>query len=560
VHHRATLAATLEVTAMTGIYDRDLDKNPANYASLSPLSFMAWSADVYPERPAVIHGARSYRWRETYARCRALASALAKHGVKRGETVSVMLLNTPEMYEAHFGVPMMGAVLHALNTRLDASAVAFMLQHAESRVVIVDRELAPVVSAAIATLPQKPFVIDVVDSEYEGAGERIGAIDYERFIAGGDASYAWQLPPDEWDAIALNYTSGTTGDPKGVVYHHRGAYLNALSNVLHGEMPRGAVYLWTLPMFHCNGWCYPWTLAAIAGVNVCLRKVEAGAVFDAIRRHAVTHYAGAPIVHTTLINAPAALHAGITHRVRGLVGGAAPPAAMIEGMAKLNFDLTHVYGLTEVYGPAGICAKHDEWESLPLSERALKNGRQGVRAISEEGMSVLDPSTLQPVPADGATIGEIMFRGNVAMKGYLKNPSATARAFEGGWFHSGDLAVLHPDGYAKIKDRAKDVIISGGENISSLEVEDALYRHAAVLAAAVVAQPDAKWGEIPCAFVELKPGAEASEAELIAHCRALLAHFKAPKRVVFGALPKTSTGKIQKFVLRQQAKSASAIE
>jgi fatty-acyl-CoA synthase len=545
---------------MAGIYDRDLDKNQANYASLSPLSFMAWAADVYPDRPSVIHGARSYRWRDTYARCRALASALLARGVKRGETVSVLLSNTPEMYEAHFGIPMTGAVLHALNTRLDASAIAFMLQHAESRVVIVDRELAPVMAAALEKLPRKPFVIDVIDSEYQGPGERIGAVEYETFIGAGDREYAWQLPADEWDAIALNYTSGTTGDPKGVVYHHRGAYLNALSNVLHGEMPRHSVYLWTLPMFHCNGWCYPWTMAANAGVNVCLRKVEAAAVFELIRRHKVTHYAGAPIVHSTLINAPAELHQGISHRVRGFVGGAAPPAAMIEGMSKLNFDLTHVYGLTEVYGPAGLCAKHDEWESLPLSERALKNGRQGVRAICEEGMTVLDPKTMQPVPADGETIGEIMFRGNVAMKGYLKNPSATARAFEGGWFHSGDLAVLYPDGYAKIRDRAKDVIISGGENISSLEVEDALYRHASVLAAAVVAQPDPKWGEIPCAFVECKPGAAVSEAELIAHCRAHLAHFKAPKRVIFCVLPKTSTGKIQKFVLREQAKSASAIE
>ena len=545
---------------MPSIYDRDLDKNPANYAALSPLSLIAWAADVYPQQPAVVHGARRYSWSETYARCRALASALQKHGIGRGDTVSVMCLNTPEMYEAHFGIPMSGAVLNALNTRLDSASIAFMLEHAESRVVIVDRELAPVVAAALDKLPQKPLVIDVLDSEYDGPGERIGSLDYEAFLASGDRDFAWQLPRDEWDAIALNYTSGTTGNPKGVVYHHRGAYLNALSNVLGASMPRHSVYLWTLPMFHCNGWCYPWAMAANAGLNVCLRKVEAAAVFEQIRKHRVTHYCGAPIVHNMLINAPEPLRDGIDHRVTAFVGGAAPPAAMIEGMSNLGFDLTHVYGLTEVYGPASICAKQDDWEKLSLPERASKNSRQGVRAISEEGMTVLDPKTMTQVPADGETIGEIMFRGNVTMKGYLKNPRATAEAFSGGWFHSGDLAVLHPDGYAKIKDRAKDVIISGGENISSLEVEEALYRHPAVLAAAVVAQPDRKWGETPCAFVELKPGANATEAEMIEHCRGHMARFKAPSRVVFGVLPKTSTGKIQKFVLREQAKSANAIE
>lgn len=545
---------------MSKIYDRDLDKNPANYAALSPLSFLAWSADVYPEQTAVIHGARSYRWRETYARCRALASALHKRGIGRGDTVSVMLANTPEMYEAHFGIPMTGAVLNALNTRLDAASIAFMLEHAEARVLIVDREFAPTVAAALASVRNKPLIIDVVDPEYTGPGERIGATDYESFLDTGDPSFAWALPNDEWEAISLNYTSGTTGNPKGVVYHHRGAYLNALSNLLHGDMPRHSVYLWTLPMFHCNGWCYPWAMAANAGTNVCLRKVEAERVFELIRRHRVTHYCGAPIVHNTLIHASAELRQGIEHRVRALVGGAAPPAAMIEGMAKMGFELTHVYGLTEVYGPASICAKHDDWDALSLTERAAKNSRQGVRVVCEDGMTVMNPETMQPVAADGETIGEIMFRGNITMKGYLKNPAATAEAFAGGWFHSGDLAVLHPDGYAKIRDRAKDVIISGGENISSLEVEDALYRHPAVLAAAVVAQPDPKWGETPCAFVELKPDAKATEAEIVEHCRSQLAHFKAPKHVVFGVLPKTSTGKIQKFVLRERARSASAIE
>jgi fatty-acyl-CoA synthase len=542
------------------IYDRDLDKNAANYAALSPLSFLAWCAEVYPDRPSVIHGARRFRWSETYARARALASALTQRGVGRGATVSAMLANTPEMYEAHFGVPMAGAVLNALNTRLDADAIAFMLDHAESEVLLVDREFAPVVAAALARCSQKPLVVDVVDSEYTGPGERIGTLDYESLIGAGDPAYAWQLPRDEWDAIALNYTSGTTGNPKGVVYHHRGAHLNALGNLVHWNMPRHSVYLWTLPMFHCNGWCFAWSMAANAGVNVCLRKLDAAAVFAAMREHRVTHYCGAPIVHSTLINAPEELRRGIEQPIKALVAGAAPPLAMIEGMARIGFDVTHVYGLTEVYGPAALCAKQDEWDALPLAERAERNGRQGVRSILEEGMRVLDPETLQPVAADGQSLGEIMFRGNLTMKGYLKNPAATAEAFRGGWFHSGDLAVAQPDGYAKVKDRSKDVIISGGENISSLEVEDALARHPAVLAAAVVAQPDAKWGETPCAFVELKPGVSANEDEIIAHCRGLLAHFKSPKRVVFGELPKTSTGKIQKFMLRERAKSASAIE
>jgi fatty-acyl-CoA synthase len=546
--------------AQSNIYDRDLDKNAANYGALTPLTFLAWTAEVYPERLAVVHGSRRFNWREVYARARRLASALARRGIGAGNTVSAMLSNTPEMYEAHFGVPMCGATLHALNTRLDADAIAFMLRHAETKVLLTDREFAPTIAAALAQLEHKPLVIDVLDPEYGGPGEPLGSLEYEALLAAGDAGYAWQPPGDEWDAIALNYTSGTTGNPKGVVYHHRGAYLNALNNVVHAAVPRHGVYLWTLPMFHCNGWCFPWTMAAVAGVNVCLRKVDPKAVFDLIREHRVTHYCGAPIVHSTLINAPDAMRAGIAHKVSGIVGGAAPPAAMIEGMDKMGFELMHIYGLTEVYGPATICAKHDEWDALDVPARAERNGRQGVRFLLQEGMTVMDPETMQQVPADGVTMGEVMFRGNVTMKGYLKNPAATQAAFKGGWFHSGDLAVLQPDGYVKIKDRSKDIIISGGENISSLEVEDAIYRHPAVLAAAVVAQPDAKWGESPCAFVELKPEASASEEEIIAHCRDHLAHFKAPRRVVFGVVPKTSTGKIQKFLLRERVKSASAIE
>jgi fatty-acyl-CoA synthase len=536
----------------TGIYDLGLAKNAANYTQLSPLSFLSWSADVYPARVSVIHGARRYTWAETYRRSRQLASALQRAGVTRGQTVSVMLANTPEMVEAHFGVPMSGAVLNALNTRLDADAIAFILRHAEAKVVLTDREFSPVMAAALAQLDERPLVIDVLDSEYRGSGSALSELDYERFLAGGDADFAWQLPADEWDAISLNYTSGTTGNPKGVVYHHRGAYLTALSNALEGELPRHAVYLWTLPMFHCNGWCFPWTLAAKAGVNVCLRKFDAQAVFDAFRAHRVTHYCGAPVVHSMLIEAPEALRSGIEQKVSALVGGAAPSLAMVEGMARIGIDLTHIYGLTEVYGPSAVCAKHQEWSELSVGEQAERNGRQGVRCLLQEGTTVMDPETMTVVPRDGATIGEIMFRGNLTMKGYLKNEEATQEAFAFGWFHSGDLAVLQADGYAKIMDRSKDIIISGGENISSLEVEDTLYRHAAVLVCAVVAQPDVKWGESPCAFVELRPGTSATEAELIEHCRAKLARFKAPKRVIFGPVPRTSTGKIQKFVLRQR--------
>ncbi len=540
-------------------YEQDLYRNPANYAPLTPLSFIERAASVYPQRTAVIHGARRFTWRETYARCRRLAGALAKRGVGPGDTVAAMLANTPEMVECHFGVPMTGGALNALNTRLDADAIAFMLNHGEAKVLITDREFAPTIEPALKKLGRRIEVVDVEDPEFQG-GKRLGEGTYEQLLEEGDPAFEWRWPEDEWQAISLNYTSGTTGDPKGVVYHHRGAYLNAVCNIVTWGMPHHAVYLWTLPMFHCNGWCFPWTMAANAGTNVCLRKVEAAKIFELIKAHKVSHYCGAPIVHSTLVNAPQAMKTGIEHKVSAMVAAAAPPAAMIEGMEKMGFDLTHVYGLTEVYGPATVCAKHEEWSEADIPERARLNGRQGVRYLMEEGLSVMDPETMKPVPADGETMGEIMFRGNITMKGYLKNPKATQAAFAGGWFHSGDLAVLQPDGYVKIKDRSKDIIISGGENISSIEVEDVLYRHPSVLAAAVVARPDAKWGETPCAFVELKPEAKASEAELIEFCRQHLAKFKAPRAVVFGELPKTSTGKIQKFVLREKARSASAIE
>jgi fatty-acyl-CoA synthase len=541
-------------------FEIELDKNPANHAALTPLTFIERAAYVYPERLAVIHGPRRLTWAETYARCRRLASALALRDIGKGDTVALMAANTPEMVEAHFGVPMAGAVLNTLNTRLDAEAIAFMLEHGGARVVITDREFAETMDAALQKMAAKPLVIDIDDLEYDGAEPRIGATDYESFIAGGDPEFAWAPPVDEWDAISLNYTSGTTGNPKGVVYHHRGAYLNGVSNIVTWGMPQHSVYLWTLPMFHCNGWCFPWTVAANVGTNVCLRKVDPAAIFGLIKSHRVTHYCGAPIVHSMLINAPEELRQGIGHKVSAMVAGAAPPAAMIEGMEKIGFDLTHVYGLTETYGPASVCAKHDAWGELDIGRRAERNGRQGVRYLMEEGMTVMDAETMTPVPWDGETMGEIMFRGNITMKGYLKNPKATQEAFAGGWFHSGDLAVMQADGYVKIKDRSKDIIISGGENISSLEVEDVLYRHPAVLAAAVVARPDPKWGETPCAFVELKSGAAVTEQEIVEHCRAHLARFKVPRAVVFTVLPKTSTGKIQKFILRAQAKSTLAIE
>ena len=546
---------------MPSIFDTDLPRNEANFAPLTPLAFIQRTAELYPERLAIVHGELRQSWGQTYARCRQLASSLRQSGIGKNDTVAVMLPNTPPMVEAHFGVPMAGAVLNALNTRLDPEAVAFMLDHGEAKAVIVDPEFAGIMKKALALRQSKAplLVIDVADALY-GPAEPIGSIGYEAFVARGDAGFDWQYPGDEWDAIALNYTSGTTGNPKGVVYHHRGAAINAISNILEWDMPKHAVYLWTLPMFHCNGWCFPWTVAARAGVNVCLRRVEARAIFDAIRQHGVTHYCGAPIVHGLLVNAPDELKAGVPSGVKCMVAGAAPPASMIEGMERMGFDLTHVYGLTEVYGPATVCAKHDAWQQLDIGERAALNARQGVRYHLQRDARVLDPETMQPVPMDGETMGEIMFRGNIAMKGYLKNPRATAEAFAGGWFHSGDLAVQYPDGYIKIKDRSKDIIISGGENISSIEVEDVLYRHPAVLAAAVVAKPDPKWGETPCAFIELKAGAQVSEADIVAHCKQHLAGFKVPRAVVFGELPKTSTGKIQKFELRKQAGSTTAID
>jgi len=547
---------------MTSIFEQDLPRNAANFAPMTPLSFLERTAEVYPQRTAVVHGSLRRTWAELYARCRQLASALQARGIGKGDTVAVMLPNTPPMVEAHFGIPMAGAVLNALNTRLDGETIAFMLDHGEAKAVIVDPEFAPVMKKALALRKAGTalLVIDVEDPLFTGAAERIGSTTYDAFVAGGDPQHAWSLPADEWDAIALNYTSGTTGNPKGVVYHHRGAATNAISNILEWDMPKHAVYLWTLPMFHCNGWCFPWTVAARAGVNVCLRKVEAAAIIDAIKQHGVTHYCGAPIVHGMLVNAPDEMKRGLPSGVKAMVAGAAPPASMIEGMERLGFELTHVYGLTEVYGPATVCPKHEEWDGLDIGERARLNARQGVRYHLQQGARVIDPQTMQPVPLDGETMGEIMFRGNITMKGYLKNPQATQEAFAGGWFHTGDLAVQYPDGYIKIKDRSKDIIISGGENISSIEVEDVLYRHPDVLAAAVVAKPDPKWGETPCAFVELKAGARLEAADIVAHCKKHLAGFKVPKAVVFGELPKTSTGKIQKFELRKQAGSAAAID
>lgn len=546
---------------MTSKYDQNLDRNAANFAALTPLSFIERTASVYPERLAIVHGDLRQTWGQTYARCRQLASSLRKAGIGKNDTVAVILPNTPPMVEAHFGVPMAGAVLNTLNTRLDAEALAFMLDHGEAKALIVDPEFTGVIAKALKlrTCTEPLLVIQVDDALYGPAATQVGSISYEDFVAQGDAEFAWEMPEDEWDAIALNYTSGTTGNPKGVVYHHRGAAINAISNVLEWDMPKHSVYLWTLPMFHCNGWCFPWTVAARAGVNVCLRRVEAKAIFDAIREHGVTHYCGAPIVQSLLVNAPAELKVGIPAGVKAMVAGAAPPASMIEGMEAMGFDLTHVYGLTETYGPATVCAKHEAWQQLDIGERARLNARQGVRYHLQREVRVMDPETLQPVPMDGETMGEIMFRGNIAMKGYLKNPKATDDAFRGGWFHSGDLAVQYPDGYIQIKDRSKDIIISGGENISSIEVEDVLYRHPAVLAAAVVAKPDEKWGETPCAFLEIKPGTEVTEQDIIAHCKQHLAGYKVPRAVVFGELPKTSTGKIQKFELRKQVGSASAI-
>jgi len=540
-------------------FDTGLGKNPANHIPLTPLDYLARAAAVYGERLAIVHGPVRQTWRETYARARRLASALARLGVGKGDTVAALLPNTPAMVEAHFGVPMAGAVLNALNIRLDASNLIFMLRHGEAKVLLADTEFADLARQIANEIPGLK-VVAVIDALGPQDAPRFAETDYEGLLASGDPDYDWQMPADEWEAIALNYTSGTTGDPKGVVYHHRGAAINAVSNILEWDLPKHAVYLWTLPMFHCNGWCFPWTIAARAGVNVCLRKFEPKLVFDLMRDEGVTHYCAAPIVHTALVNAPPAWREGLRGPVRGMVAGAPPPAAVLAQMEAMGFELTHVYGLTETYGPAAVCAEQDDWAALSQEERATKKARQGVRYHLQADVAVLDPDTMQPVAADGEEIGEIMFRGNICMKGYLKNERATREAFAGGWFHTGDLGVRTADGYVKIKDRSKDIIISGGENISSVEVEDALYRHPAVLAVAVVAQPDAKWGETPCAFVELKDGASATAEELIAHCRTLLAGFKVPKAVYFGPLPKTSTGKIQKFELRRKVKSDTAID
>ena len=539
---------------MSNPFETDLDRNAANYVPLTPLSFLERSAGVFPDRVAVVHGKRSYSWAEAYRRCRRLASALHKRGVGKGDTVAVMAPNVPEVFEAHFGVPMAGAVLNALNIRLDAETIAFILAHGEAKVLITDREFSPVIEKALSLLERKPLVVDIDDALAVG-GRHLGALDYEALLAEGDPDFPWSPPRDEWDAIALNYTSGTTGNPKGVVYHHRGAYLNAIGNILVWSMPQHPVYLWTLPMFHCNGWCFPWTVTALAGTHVCLRRVEAKPIYAALADHGVTHLCGAPIVMNMLLNAPAADRRELPRAVSMMTAGAAPPAAVIEGMEKLGFRIVHVYGLTEVYGPSVVCAWHEEWDAKSSHERAALKARQGVRYPVLEGLMVADAKTLAPMPKDGETMGEVFMRGNIVMKGYLKNPSATEEAFAGGWFHTGDLGVWHEDGYVELKDRSKDIIISGGENISTIEVEGALYRHPAVLEAAVVARPDEKWGETPCAFVTLKPGHEATADEIIAFCRERLARFKVPKTVVFGALPKTSTGKIQKFVLRQQAKA-----
>ncbi len=536
-------------------YDTDLDRNPANYQPLTPLGFLERAAAVFPGHTAIIHGPLRRTYDEFYARARRLGSALEKRGIKRGDTVSAFLANTPAMLECHYGVPMCKAVLNTLNTRLDAPIIAFSLDHADAKVVITDREFSKVMKKALTLCKVKPLVIDYDDPEYTGAGERLGTIEYEDFIAQGDPDYAWAMPDDEWDAITLNYTSGTTGDPKGVVYHHRGAHLLAVGNVVTCSMGKHPVYLWTLPMFHCNGWCFPWSISVAAGTHVCLRAVRAGAMYDAIASHKVTHLCGAPIVMATLLNAPAQEKKPLPHVVEFFTAAAPPPEAVLAAMKEAGFNVTHLYGLTECYGPAVVNDWHMEWNALAPDAQAVKKARQGVRYGALEALDVLNPEAMTPVKRDGEMLGEVMMRGNVVMKGYLKNKSSTEKAFAGGWFHTGDLGVMHPDGYIQLKDRSKDIIISGGENISSIEVEDALYKHPAVMAVAVVAKPDDKWGETPCAFIELKPGTQASNDELLQWCRKHLASYKCPRHIVFADIPKTSTGKIQKFKLREMAKA-----
>jgi fatty-acyl-CoA synthase len=536
-------------------YETDLERNAANFQPLTPLSFLARAAEVYPDHTAIIHGARSWTYRQFYSRAKQFASALAKRGIKRGDTVAVVLPNVPPMLEAHYGVAMAGAVLNSINTRLDAAIIGFMLDHGEAKVLITDREFSKVVKGALSSCQAMPLVIDYDDPEFTGAGERLGNLEYEDFLSEGDPDFAWLKPHDEWDAISLNYTSGTTGDPKGVVYHHRGAYLLAIANVITCSMGKHPVYLWTLPMFHCNGWCFPWTLSVVAGTHVCLRAVRAAPIYNAIATHKVTHLCGAPIVMSTLLNAPPHERQALPHVVEFVTAAAPPPESVLAAMKSAGFNVTHVYGLTETYGPASVNDWHREWNTLAGSEQAAKKSRQGVAYPVLDALDVFDPETMQSVPRDGETLGEVMFRGNVVMKGYLKNKSATKAAFADGWFHSGDLGVIHSDGYIQLKDRSKDIIISGGENISSIEVEDALYKHPAVQLVAVVAKPDEKWGETPCAFVELKPGTTASADELIAWCRSHLASYKCPRYVVFAEIPKTSTGKIQKFKLRDVAKA-----
>jgi fatty-acyl-CoA synthase len=543
---------------MSNPYATGLDRNPANYQPLTPISFLERAADVFPDRVAIIHGETRIDYRTFRARCRRLASALAGLGIGPGDTVAVLLANTPGMLECHYAVPMLGAVLNTMNTRLDAATIAFQIDHGEAKAMIVDREFAATAREALARAAGAPILIDYADPEFAGPGAPLGGLDYEALVAGGDPAFAYRMPEDEWEAISLNYTSGTTGNPKGVVYSHRGAALMCFANTLATQLPRHPVYLWTLPMFHCNGWCFPWTLSAVAGTHVCLRQVRAPAIYDAIARHGVTHLCGAPIVMGVLIGAPAEEKRPFPQRVTFVTAAAPPPEAVLRGMAEAGFDVVHVYGLTETYGPACVNEWRAEWDDLEPAARATRKARQGVRYPGLEHLSVLDPETMQPVPADGETLGEVMFRGNIGMKGYLKNARATEEAFRGGWFHSGDLGVLHPDGYIQLKDRSKDIIISGGENISSIEVEDALYKHPAVRFVAVVAWPDPKWGEHPCAFVELKDGASATADEIIAFARANLAAYKTPRTVVFAELPKTSTGKIQKFLLRDRARTIGA--